>query len=99
MQLMIPRRQFPLVVPLLTLLLMGSVATRGAESASKKVTLPPLPPVSVPRVAGAAGTNGLPFEKEIIAFEASDATNRPAAGAVLFVGSSSIRLWKTLASD
>jgi len=41
----------------------------------------------------------LPFEKEILAFEASDCTNPPPRDAILFIGSSSIRLWKTLAQD
>ena len=41
----------------------------------------------------------LPFESEIKAFEASDKTNSPPSGAILFIGSSSIRLWKTLAQD
>jgi len=39
------------------------------------------------------------FEKEILAFEASDKTNPPPKHAILFTGSSSIRLWKTLAKD
>ena len=39
------------------------------------------------------------FENEIKAFEASDATNMPPKNAVLFVGSSSIRLWKTLETN
>jgi len=39
------------------------------------------------------------FENEIVAFERGDRTNLPPKGAVLFVGSSSIRLWKTLAQD
>jgi lysophospholipase L1-like esterase len=39
------------------------------------------------------------WEKEISAFEASDKTNPPPKGAVLFVGSSTIRLWKTLQQD
>ena len=39
------------------------------------------------------------FEKEILAFEAHDKTNPPPKHAILFVGSSSIRLWKTLAQD
>ncbi len=39
------------------------------------------------------------FEKEILAFEASDKTNPPPKHAALFIGSSSIRLWKTLAQD
>jgi lysophospholipase L1-like esterase len=39
------------------------------------------------------------FEKEILAFEARDKTNPPPKNAILFVGSSSIRMWKTLAQD
>ena len=44
-----------------------------------------------------AATNA--FEKEILAFEASDKTNPPPKNAILFIGSSSIRMWKTLAQD
>jgi len=40
-----------------------------------------------------------PFAKEIEVFEAADHTNPPPAGAILFLGSSSIRLWTTLAAD
>jgi lysophospholipase L1-like esterase len=40
-----------------------------------------------------------PFEKEIQAFEARDRTNPPPKNSILFVGSSSIRMWKTLAAD
>ena len=39
------------------------------------------------------------WEKEIQAFEAADKTNPPPKNGVLFIGSSSIRLWKTLAAD
>jgi lysophospholipase L1-like esterase len=39
------------------------------------------------------------WEPEIKAFEASDRTNPPPRHAILFIGSSSIRLWKTLAKD
>jgi lysophospholipase L1-like esterase len=39
------------------------------------------------------------WEPEIAAFERMDKTNPPPPGAILFVGSSSIRLWKTLAQD
>lgn len=38
------------------------------------------------------------FEEEIIAFEATDAKALPPADAVLFTGSSSIRMWPTLES-
>lgn len=40
-----------------------------------------------------------PFESEIVAFEKADKTNAPPANAILFVGSSSIRKWTTLAHD
>ena len=39
------------------------------------------------------------WEKEIAAFEASDRTNPPPAGCIVFVGSSSIRRWTGLAAD
>ena len=48
--------------------------------------------------AGAADAQSR-WEKDIQAFEASDRTNAPPSNAILFVGSSSIRLWKTLAED
>jgi hypothetical protein len=40
-----------------------------------------------------------PFAAEIRKFEEADAASPPAPGGVLFVGSSSIRLWTTLADD
>lgn len=40
-----------------------------------------------------------PFEKEIAAFEAADRKAPPPRDAVLFVGSSTIRMWTTLAGD
>jgi lysophospholipase L1-like esterase len=39
------------------------------------------------------------WEKEIAAFERSDAATPPPKGALLFTGSSTIRLWTTLAQD
>jgi lysophospholipase L1-like esterase len=40
-----------------------------------------------------------PFESEIAAFESEDKQSPPPSGAVLFLGSSSIRLWTTLPKD
>ncbi|EIL97191.1 hypothetical protein RHOFW104T7_05360 [Rhodanobacter thiooxydans] len=40
-----------------------------------------------------------PWNAEIAAFQASDRVRPPAPGAVLFIGSSSIRLWTSLAAD
>ena len=39
------------------------------------------------------------WEKEIAAYEQEDQTNPPPKGALLFVGSSTVRLWSTLATD
>jgi lysophospholipase L1-like esterase len=43
--------------------------------------------------------NSSRWEPEIRAFEASDRTNPPPPNGILFIGSSSFRLWKTLAQD
>lgn len=45
----------------------------------------------------AAATNS--FDREILAFEARDRTNPPPRDAVLFIGSSSVRMWKNVAQD
>jgi hypothetical protein len=47
----------------------------------------------------AAAVAASKWESEIAAFERADRTAPPPKGAILFIGSSSIRLWKTLASD
>ena len=39
------------------------------------------------------------WEKEIAAYEQADRTSPPPKGALLFIGSSTIRLWKTLTQD
>jgi lysophospholipase L1-like esterase len=39
------------------------------------------------------------WEKDIAAYEAADRSQPPQKGGIVFVGSSSIRLWKTLAED
>src|SRR5436190_11748470 len=49
---------------------------------------------------GAEGTHEFgKWEKEIAAYEQMDRTNPPPTGALLFIGSSTIRLWKTLVQD
>ncbi len=39
------------------------------------------------------------FEKEIQAYEAADKKNPPAPGAIVFVGSSTFRMWKSMEKD
>lgn len=46
-----------------------------------------------------ASSNPQQWEKEIQAFEAADKTSPPPQNGIVFIGSSSIRLWKTLAQD
>jgi len=51
-------------------------------------------------LCAAASTNNFArWEKDIAAFERADRSNPPPQHAVLFAGSSGIRLWKTLAQD
>lgn len=63
------------------------------------ITLAALLVVSMPSLCRGAEPQPAPFENELNAFEASDAKSPPPKDAVLFVGSSSIRLWKTLRED
>jgi lysophospholipase L1-like esterase len=58
----------------------------------------PIRAQTTPAPSAATGQTNA-FDKEILAFEASDKTNPPPQQAVLFIGSSSIRMWKTLAQD
>lgn len=58
----------------------------------------PVPETSAPRPARALPATEA-FAEEIARFEAADRIAPPPPGGVLFVGSSSIRLWPALASD
>lgn len=53
----------------------------------------------LPLCAFARESNHAQWNAEIAAFVAADRAQPPPAGAVLFIGSSSIRMWKTLAAD
>lgn len=54
----------------------------------------------LPLCASARMTNDhTQWNADIVAFEQADLAHPPPTGAVLFIGSSSIRFWKTLASD
>jgi lysophospholipase L1-like esterase len=50
-------------------------------------------------LSAAGPSSSARWERAIRAFEAADKKSPPPAGAVLFVGSSSVRFWKTLAQD
>jgi lysophospholipase L1-like esterase len=52
-----------------------------------------------PATSPAAVSDSLQWEPEIVAFEQADSVVRRMPGSVVFVGSSSIRLWSTLSED
>ena len=68
------------------LLLVAVFFLAGCASSQERVELPPL-----------AATNR--WAKELLAFEAQDATNPPPKRPIVFTGSSSIRMWTNLLSD
>src|SRR3954471_370058 len=78
------------VVVLVALGVIGAGLARAADPA----------PATAPSTRPATTKpSGPPFPKEIEALEAADRKNPPAPGGVLFLGSSSIVKWKTLAQD
>lgn len=92
-----------LLVPLLLILL---AACRGTVPAVETTAAaPPAAAVpSIPATPPAPATPAAPddwarFEPDIAAFEAEDSRVRRMPGAVVFVGSSSFRLWTTLHED
>jgi lysophospholipase L1-like esterase len=74
-----------LLTVLLLTLLVDSPVLRGQAVEVKKKAAP---------VAGPAK-----WEKDIAAYEAKDREQPPEKGGIVFIGSSSIRMWKTLAED
>ncbi|MEZ6242255.1 MAG: GDSL-type esterase/lipase family protein [Phycisphaerales bacterium] len=60
---------------------------------------PPAPTTQAAPQAETSPAQPAWYEPEIQAFETADRTNPPAPGQVLFIGSSSIRMWKSLADD
>jgi lysophospholipase L1-like esterase len=63
------------------------------------LALPVTPVQAQVQAQPAVQQNKLPFEAEILAYEAADRMSPPDPGGVLFIGSSSIRLWSTLTQD
>ena len=78
-----------LVRPALASLLLSALLAACASAPEAVPVLPSIPG----QVSHAA------WEQDMQAFAAQDATSPPPKGALLFIGSSSIRLWDTLASD
>lgn len=79
-----PKRRFVALATKLSLLLAVALLFSGCQT----------PPTN-----SLATHNSARWERDMAAFAAQDVTNRPLSGCIVFVGSSSIRLWKTLAAD
>src|SRR5262249_13139267 len=80
----------------LGLLVVSGAFGKGPESSALAQAQAPAAAAPAP----AAARNGFArWEKEIAAFEASDRTNPPPKGGIVFVGSSTIRRWTRLADD
>jgi lysophospholipase L1-like esterase len=85
------------------------LAANAASAADLPRGRDPLEAVSDPRpmrlatfqvpVVTPAATSFERWEKEIAAFEEADRRDPPRKGGILFIGSSTIKLWKTLAED
>ena len=90
---------------LIALVTLGATVCIGAELLRRGPETQVVPPSAgqpaqtVAERPAAPQHNFARWEKEIAAYEASDRTNPPPKGGALFIGSSTIRLWKTLATD
>ncbi len=78
-------------------LLFAVLALAGCAAGRTNPPAAPQPVLAPPGNVATVSTPG--FAADIAAFEAADRLNPPPAGGVLFVGSSSIRLWPSLADD
>ena len=83
------------LAPLLLILLAACQST--APTADTARAVPDVP--AAPAKPAATAPDSSQFEADIAAFEAEDSRVRRMPGAVVFVGSSSFRLWKTLHED
>ncbi len=84
----------PALLPLAVLAVLLSPAAQAQNAPAPLAPPPPAPAPVTPALVPAE-----PFAGEIEAFEAADARKMPAKGGVLFIGSSSIRMWTDLARD
>lgn len=85
---------------LISLFLLFSMSLLGASSEQSQ-TRPSLQtaPAITTRPASPRAVGSARFEKEIAAYEQHDRIHPPPKNAILFIGSSTIRRWKTLDED
>jgi lysophospholipase L1-like esterase len=95
-------RHIPTLLAAALLLLPATAPAQTRPSASAPAPGKPAPPVQLPpnmRVPALPPEKPLPFAAEIAAFEKRDAIVMPTRDGVLFLGSSSIRMWTDLPRD
>jgi len=81
-------------LPPLRFIFLGAFLLLTRSSVTAQVAAEPAAPAAPSAVAQTSK-----WEKEVAAYEAADRENPPAKGGIVFIGSSSIRLWKSLARD
>ena len=85
--------------PLFALCLLLASCTAVPAQQQQQQATPTTRATTQPTVRPTTKPTSQPFQNEIEAFEATDRAHPPSPGGVMFLGSSSIRLWKTLAAD
>src|SRR5688500_3924563 len=96
--------RYRLVQSLASLLIMVAVGCT-TDSAPTRSDASSRPPATQPAGATQPATRPTttpalpPFEKDIRAYEAADRKDPPTPGGIVFYGSSSIRMWKSLKED
>ncbi|MBW8768291.1 MAG: GDSL family lipase, partial [Gemmatimonadetes bacterium] len=80
-------------------LLLALAACSRAPAPAPAASASRSPATSATRAAPAPTANLDRFASEIDAFDAADRANPPAPGGIVFVGSSTIRLWTSLTAD
>lgn len=91
------RRFIPFLLMGLSLTSCGQGITQTLPAQEPAAVVSPVPADTA--VALPKARNYTRFEREILKFEENDRAAMPVPGGILFVGSSSIRLWKTLVQD
>jgi hypothetical protein len=85
-------KRFSVAAVVLGGMLLSAAGFTAAQPGAAGQEVPKSPPASKPH-------NFARWEKKIAAFEKADRASPPPRGAVLFVGASTLTLWKTLARD
>src|SRR6185503_5207948 len=87
------------LLPVTILVLLVSCRAQPRQTPPPTAASAPAPTTRTVTTRAATTNPFARWEKDVAAFEAKDRESMPAKGSVLFVGSSTIVRWKTMASD